>query len=56
VLFEDRLYTDIKMGIDANITTCYVLSGKTTLKMIKESECRPDFIINGIWEFYYVIK
>ncbi|MFX1258941.1 MAG: HAD-IIA family hydrolase [Promethearchaeota archaeon] len=52
VLFGDRLYTDIKMGIDANITTCCVLSGETTLKMIEESEYKPNFIINGIWDFY----
>ncbi|MFW9899591.1 MAG: HAD-IIA family hydrolase [Candidatus Thorarchaeota archaeon] len=56
VIFGDRLYTDIKMGIKAGITTCCVLSGETTLEMIKESEYKPDFIINGIWEFYNLMK
>ncbi|MFX1450302.1 MAG: HAD-IIA family hydrolase [Promethearchaeota archaeon] len=50
VLFGDRLYTDIKMGKEAGVTTCCVLSGETTMEMIKKSEIKPDFIINGIWE------
>ncbi|MHA1669740.1 MAG: HAD-IIA family hydrolase [Promethearchaeota archaeon] len=51
VIFGDRLYTDIKMGINAGVTTCCVLSGETNLTMIKESdEFKPDFIIEGLWE------
>ena len=51
VMFGDRLYTDIKMGLDAGVTTCCVLSGETTLEMINKSKSeRPDFTINGIWE------
>jgi 4-nitrophenyl phosphatase len=50
VIFGDRLYTDIKMGIAAGITTCCVLSGETNLNAIKKSEFKPNFIINGIWE------
>lgn len=56
VIFGDRLYTDIRMGIEAGVTTCCVLSGETTLDMIKESEYKPDFVIDGIWEFYNEIK
>jgi HAD superfamily hydrolase (TIGR01450 family) len=50
VIFGDRLYTDIKMGLDAGITTCCVLSGESTLDAIKKSNFKPKFIINGIWE------
>lgn len=50
VIFGDRLYTDIKMGIKAGVTTCCVLSGEITLETIKSSKYRPDFVINGIWE------
>ncbi len=50
VIFGDRLYTDIRMGIEAGITTCCVLSGEATLESIKISEYKPDFIINGVWE------
>lgn len=50
VIFGDRLYTDIKMGKEAGITTTCVLSGETTMEMIKNSNIKPDFILNGIWE------
>ncbi|KKM67199.1 hypothetical protein LCGC14_1473540 [marine sediment metagenome] len=50
IMFGDRLYTDIKMGKEAGITTCCVLSGESTMEMIKNSDYKPDFIINGIWE------
>jgi len=57
VMFGDRLYTDIKMGIDAGVTTCCVLSGETTLEMINKSKSeKPDFIINGIWEILEIIS
>jgi HAD superfamily hydrolase (TIGR01450 family) len=50
VMIGDRLYTDIKMGNNAGITTCCVLSGETNLDMIQQSsEFKPDFIIDGIW-------
>ena len=56
ILFGDRLYTDIIMGKEAKITTCCVLSGETTMDMIKKSEYKPDFIITGIWELLDLIK
>jgi len=57
VMFGDRLYTDIRMGIDAGVTTCCVLSGETTLEMINKSKSeKPDFIINGIWEILKIFS
>jgi len=57
VMFGDRLYTDIKMGIESGVTTCCVLSGEITMDMINNStEFKPDFIINGIWEFLDILK
>ena len=56
VIFGDRLYTDIRMGIEAGVITCCVLSGETTLEMIQKSEYKPDLIINEIHEFYNLIK
>ncbi len=56
-MFGDRLYTDIKMGINAGVTTCCVLSGETTLSMINESEeFKPDFTIEGIWDLLDALK
>ena len=56
IMFGDRLYTDVKMGKNAGITTCCVLSGETTLDMINNSDYKPDFIINGIWELLNEFK
>ncbi len=57
VMFGDRLYTDIKMGIEAGITTCCVLSGEISLEMIDQNpEYKPDFVIEGIWEFFEALK
>jgi len=57
VMFGDRLYTDIKMGINAGVTTCCVLSGETTLEMINKNKSeKPDYIINGIWEIMEIFN
>lgn len=55
VMFGDRLYTDMKMGFQAGVTTCCVLSGETSLSLIKESE-KPDYIINGVWELLPIFR
>ena len=46
VLIGDRLYTDIRMGNEANVTTICVLTGETSREMIKDSEFKPDIILN----------
>ena len=57
MIFGDRLYTDIKMGINAGVTTCCVLSGETTLEMIEKSEKnKPDYVIDGIWDILEPLK
>ena len=50
VMVGDRLYTDIKMGKNAGVSTCLCLSGETTMDMIKNSEYKPDYIVNGVWD------
>jgi len=57
IIFGDRLYTDIKMGIGAGVTTCCVLSGETTLEMIERSDAnKPDYVIDGIWDIPELLK
>ena len=46
VLIGDRLYTDIRMGNEANVTTICVLTGETSREMIKQSEFKPDIILD----------
>ncbi len=50
VVFGDRLYTDIASGVNAGVDTVFVLSGEATLKDLEESEVKPTFTLNGVWE------
>ena len=52
ILIGDRIYTDIKCGINAGISTALVLSGETTLQDLENSEIKPDFVFNNIKEIY----
>lgn len=56
VIIGDRLYTDILSGINANITTICVLSGETTLEDIKQSDIKPDYILDSIQTVFDIIK
>lgn len=56
VMFGDRLYTDIKMGLTSGVTTCCVLSGETDIEMIVDSVNKPDLIINGVWELKHLLE
>ena len=48
VLVGDRLYTDIRMGNEANVTTICVLTGETSKEMIKQSEFKPNIILDKV--------
>ena len=51
-IIGDRLYTDIASGINAGISTIFVLSGEGTLQDIDEMNIKPDFIYKNIKELY----
>ncbi|MBN1216070.1 MAG: HAD-IIA family hydrolase [Candidatus Lokiarchaeota archaeon] len=55
IMFGDRLYTDIKMGKNAGVTTCCVLSGETKIDMIKNSNDKPDLVIDGVWKLLDIL-
>lgn len=44
----DRLYTDIQMAIDADITSILVLSGESTEQTLKESPQNPDYVFESV--------
>jgi len=44
----DRLYTDIKMGEAAGITTILVLTGETTVEIYEGSEIKADYVLDSI--------
>lgn len=43
----DRIYTDIKSGINAGILTVLVLSGETTLEILESSDDKPDIVVDS---------
>ena len=52
VMIGDRLYTDIKSGINAGIDTIFVLSGEGTQKDLEESSDKPTYVFENIREIY----
>ena len=42
----DRLYTDIKCGLNAGILSVLVLSGETNRQMLAESDVKPDVVLD----------
>lgn len=51
-LIGDRLYTDIACGVNAGITSIFVLSGEGTLEDVEKSDTKPDFIYENIKAVY----
>lgn len=46
----DRLYTDILVGVNANVDTLCVLSGECTLEDVKKYPAKPTYLLNSIKE------
>ncbi len=46
----DRIYTDIKSGLNAGVLSVLVMSGETTEKILKESENKPDVVLQNAGE------
>ena len=45
VVIGDRIYTDIKSGINAGTVTVLVMSGETTQEILDASPDKPDFVL-----------
>ena len=56
ILLGDRLYTDIKSGVNAGIDTVLVLSGEATLEDLAASDVKPAYVMENIRAFYHKIK
>lgn len=41
----DRIYTDIKSGLNAGITTILVMSGETTQQILDDSDAKPHIVL-----------
>ena len=46
----DRLYTDIACGVNAGISSIFVLSGEGTMEDVESSDVKPEFIYKNIRE------
>ena len=52
VLIGDRLYTDIACGVNAGISTIFVLSGEGTMADLEASDKKPEFVFDNIRKIY----
>ena len=48
VMIGDRLNTDVRLGVNANIYTVLTLSGSTTEKIFQESLLKPNLVVNSV--------
>ena len=51
----DRIYTDIKSGINAGTVTILVMSGETTYEILNNSPQKPDFVMESAKEIIDLI-
>ncbi len=56
VIVGDRINTDIRMGIEAGVTTICVLTGETSREMIEKSDFKPDIILNKATDLLKFLK
>ena len=56
VIMGDRLYTDIASGVNAGVSTVFVLSGEGTMEDVKTSDVKPEFIYENIRKLYEDLK
>ena len=52
----DRIYTDVKSGLNAGITGILVLSGETTLEILAESPDKPHLVLPDAGEILKALK
>ena len=52
VVIGDRVYTDIACGVNAGISTIFVLSGEGTLDDVEASNEKPEYIYKSVAELY----
>ena len=52
----DRIYTDVKSGLNAGITGILVLSGETTVEILEASEDKPHLVLQDAGEILEALK
>ena len=52
----DRVYTDVKAGLNAGVTAVLVLSGESTMETVAESPDKPHLILRDLGELLPLLK
>ncbi len=52
----DRIYTDIKSGLNAGVATILVMSGETTYEILEASDDKPDYVMGSAKELLEILK
>lgn len=52
----DRIYTDIKSGLNAGTVTVLVMSGETTKEILEASSDKPEFVFDSAEEILKMLK
>ena len=52
----DRIYTDVKSGLNAGITGILVMSGETTREILEQSEDKPHLVLESAREILEVLE
>ena len=52
----DRIYTDVKSGLNAGITGILVMSGETTYEILAESDDKPHLVLQDAGEILTYLK
>lgn len=52
----DRIYTDVKSGLNAGINSILVLSGETTREILESSPDKPHLVLNSCQEILDALK
>lgn len=55
IVIGDRIYTDIKSGLNAGINAALVLSGETTMQILNESKDKPTVVYKDCGEILSAI-
>ncbi len=56
LVIGDRIYTDIKSGLNAGTYTALVLSGESTLQTLEESPDKPHLVLQDAGQLLKVLK
>lgn len=56
VVIGDRIYTDIKSGLNAGCQTILVMSGETTYEILENSADKPHFVMESAAELLSILQ